>query len=327
MVTSRYPIARGPVGVQTVILGSELIDESERYAAELLALGDTPIRGRDIKDHRENGFQNRKPSRHDDVTILDRIVSVGAQSVALRQFLPLTPPRGAYLHFHGGGWVFGAANMYDDELADLSHDLGIAVFSVEYRLAPEHPFPAPLDDAETAARWFIGEGSREFSLHRAVIGGWSAGAHLVATTLQRLALTGDAEAFCAANLLYGIFDLSMSPSQRAARETPRLSREDLEWYYEMATPSLTLEERRSESISPLYGDFGAMPPARFAVGTLDPLFDDSTFMAERWAGAGSPATLEVYLAGAHGFARQPNGLGVLARQREADFLALHLGAD
>jgi acetyl esterase/lipase len=219
--------------------------------------------------------------------------------------------------------VFGSASIYDDELADLSHDLGIAVFSVDYRLAPEHPFPAAIDDAHIAALWLLREGRAELDLSRLAIGGWSAGAHLAAAALQRLALSGESNEFCAANFLYGIFDLSMTPSQRIAIHTPRLTRENLEWYYDKVTPSWSSEERRSEGISPLYGDVGNMPPARFAIGTLDPLFDDSTFMAQRWATAGSPALLEIYLAGAHGLARQPNGLGHLARKRESDFLAHH----
>jgi acetyl esterase/lipase len=246
--------------------------------------------------------------------------------VALRQFLPPGEIHGAYLHFHGGGWVFGAASIYDDELADIAHDLGIAVFSVEYRLAPEHPFPAALDDAETAALWLVREGRGELGLRRLAIGGWSAGAQLAAIALQRLAVS-EPSAFCAANFLYGIFDLSMTPSQRLANATPRVSRADLEWYYEMVMPSSSAEDRGSAAISPLYGDLAGMPPARFAIGTLDPLFDDSTFMAERWAAAGSRTTLEIYLAGAHGFARQPNGLGVLARRRESEFLTHHLEID
>jgi acetyl esterase/lipase len=221
--------------------------------------------------------------------------------------------------------VFGAANLYDDELADLSHELGIAIWSVDYRLAPEHPFPAALDDAEIAALWLIREGLGELGLGRVAIGGWSAGAHLAAITLQRLAVNGQARAFCAANFLYGIFDLSMTPSQRLGLHTPRVSRADLEWYYEMVTPSASPEDRRRAEISPLYGDFTGMPPARFAIGTLDPLFDDSAFTAQRWAAAGAASTLEIYVAGAHGFARQLNRLGVLARERESEFLARHLG--
>jgi acetyl esterase/lipase len=220
--------------------------------------------------------------------------------------------------------VFGAPSIQDAELAELSHALGIAVFSVAYRLAPENPFPAALDDAETAARWLIGDGRRDLGLGPVVIGGDSAGAHLAAAALQRLAGTGEAGAFCAANLLYGLFDLSLTPSQRRTDPTPRLTREDLEWYYAKVMPSASTEDRRSAAVSPLYGELQGMPPARFAVGTLDPLFDDSAFMAARWAAAGSSATLEVYLAGAHGFARQPNGLGVLAGQRQLAFLARQL---
>jgi acetyl esterase/lipase len=314
-----------PAHVETVVLGLELLEESERYAADLLAAGGEPIRERDIQSHRDNGFRARQPSRHHDVTVTDRTVSIDGRSVVLRQFLPSGTSLGGYLHFHGGGWVFGAASIYDDELADISHDLGIAVWSVDYRLAPEHPFPAAMDDAETAARWLIREGLAELGIGRAVIGGWSAGAHLAALTLQRLAATGEAGAFCAANFLYGIFDLTMTPSQQMANATPRVSRADLEWYYDMVMPPSSAEERGSAAVSPLYGDVAGMPPARFAIGTLDPLFDDSKFMAERWAASGSSTTLEIYLAGAHGFARQPNGLGVLARGRESEFLAHHLG--
>jgi acetyl esterase/lipase len=159
------------------------------------------------------------------------------------------------------------------------------------------------------------------------IGGWSAGAQLAAIALQRLAVSGSPSVFCAANFLYGIFDLSMTPSQRLGVATPRVSRADLEWYYEMVMPSCDAEDRRNATISPLYGVLTGMPPARFAIGTFDPLFDDSTFMAERWAAAGSATTLEIYVAGAHGFARQSNGLGVLARRRESEFLAGHLATN
>src|SRR5262249_1258231 len=156
--------------------GLDLLEESERYVADLRALGGDPIHGRDIQKHRETALRGRVPSRRADVAVTDRSVAVGTRSVVLRQFLPSRRPRGGYLHFHGGGWVFGAASIHDAELADLAHDLGIAVFSVEYRLAPEHPFPAALDDAETAARWVIDAGVRDLDLRAVAIGGASAGA-------------------------------------------------------------------------------------------------------------------------------------------------------
>jgi acetyl esterase/lipase len=309
--------------VHTVVIGLDVLEESERYADDLrLTRGDS-IHERDIELHRENGFRGRTFSRHDDVSVKDRSVSVDGHDVVVRQFLPNEGARGAYLHFHGGGWVFGSASIYDDELADLSHDLGIAVFSVDYRLAPEHPFPAAMDDAEIAARWLLREGLEELNVERAAIGGWSAGAHLAAIVVQRLRANEESISFCAANLLYGIYDLSMTPSQRHGLNTPRLSRADLEWYYELVLPLSKSEDRRAAENSPLYGDLAGMPPARFAVGTLDPLFDDSVFMAERWAAAGSPTRLEIYAAGAHGFARQQNGLGRLARQHESEYLSAH----
>lgn len=310
--------------VRRVDLGLELLDESRRFVADVRAAAGAPIRGRDILAHRETGLRTRTASAHSDVSVRDRLVSSEGRSVRLRQTSPAKPPEAGYLHFHGGGWVFGAAAIHDAELADLAHALGIAVFSVDYRLAPEDPFPAALDDAETAARWLTSEGADELGLRRLAIGGASAGAHLAAIALQRLAVDGATSKFCAATLDYGIYDLSMTPSQRAANDAPRMSRADLEWFYEQVMPGSETLDRRSATVSPLYGDLRGMPPARFAVGTLDALFDDSVLMAARWAEAGSPATLEVYLEGTHGLSRQANGLGTLARRREAEFLADHL---
>ncbi|MGD9960813.1 alpha/beta hydrolase [Nocardioides sp.] len=313
------------MAVHRSVLGLGLIEESERFVADLLAKPAVPIYRRDVQSYREATLQAGRATARADVAVTQRSVSTGGRTVGIRQFLPSEGPRAGYLYFHGGGWVFGSASMLDAELAELCHELGIAIFSVDYRLAPEHPFPAALEDAETAALWLIHEGRGELGLGRVAIGGASAGAHLAAVALQRLAAVGEQDAFCAANLDYGIFDLSMTPSQRRGADTPRLTRADLEWYYDKVMPGSDAEGRRAPAVSPLYGDLGGMPPARFTVGTLDPLLDDSTFMAERWSAAGSAATLEIYAAATHGFSRQQSGLGALATQREAAFLAPHLG--
>ena len=136
---------------------------------------------------------------------------VDANGVKLRVVRPPGPARGVYLHIHGGGWTLGAADMQDLYLRDLASATGLVAASVEYRLAPEHPFPAGADDCEIAARWLVDGGARKLDApaHLA-IGGESAGAHLAALVLVRLR-TG----FSAANLVYGAFDLGMTPSQRA----------------------------------------------------------------------------------------------------------------
>ena len=87
--------------------------------------------------------------------------------------------RGAYLHIHGGGWALSAANLQDPLLAELADATGLCAVSVDYRLAPEHPYPAALDDCEDAALWLLRDGLRELGLPEVVtIGGDSAGGHL-----------------------------------------------------------------------------------------------------------------------------------------------------
>ncbi len=95
-------------------------------------------------------------------------------------------PRGAHLHIHGGGWTIGAADMQDTHLWELAQATGLTVLSVDYRLAPEHPYPAGPDDCEAAALWLL-----EHHDGRLTIGGDSAGAHLAVVALLRSA-TGTA---------------------------------------------------------------------------------------------------------------------------------------
>src|SRR5882672_12431796 len=87
-------------------------------------------------------------------------------------------PRGIYFHIHGGGWSIGASDQLDPVLERLADNVGLACLSLEYRLAPEHPYPAGPDDCEAAALWVVHEGTRRFGTTRLSIGGESAGAHL-----------------------------------------------------------------------------------------------------------------------------------------------------
>jgi acetyl esterase/lipase len=91
-------------------------------------------------------------------------------------------PRGIYLHLHGGGWVLGGADMQDPMAERVADNTGQAVVAVEYRLAPEHPYPAGPDDCEEAAVWLVQNGKKEFGTDALTIGGESAGWHLTAAT-------------------------------------------------------------------------------------------------------------------------------------------------
>ncbi len=237
-------------------------------------------------------------------------------------------PRGVYLHIHGGGWMYGAADMQDPYLAAIATAAGVVVASVEYRLAPEHPFPAGPDDCEDAARWLVTEGAAaleapaEFGL-----GGESAGGHLAALTLIRLRDRGDlARAFTAVSFMFGAFDLSMTPSQLAwgARNLV-LSGPILAYFGSAFAPGRSLAAMRDPELSPLYADLRRLPPAHFSCGLVDPLLDDSTFMAARWATAGNRAELRLWPEAVHGFTAFPIQLAALADASQCAFLARTLG--
>jgi acetyl esterase len=233
-------------------------------------------------------------------------------------------PRGAYLHLHGGGWALGAEDQQDELLDAVARASGLAAVSVGYRLAPEHPYPAGPDDCEAAALWLARNAEREFGGPLLAIGGESAGAHLSVVTLLRLRDRHGLAPFRAANLVFGCYDLGLTPSARRWGErnlvlsTP-IIRRFADWF---APPA----RRADPDVSPLHADLRGLPPALFSVGTLDPLLDDSLFMAARWRAAGSVAELAVYPGGIHAFVALPIPLAAEANARMLAFLRDTLAA-
>jgi acetyl esterase/lipase len=236
----------------------------------------------------------------------------------LRIIAPATP-RGVYLHLHGGGWVLGGADMQDPMLERLADATNLAVVSVEYRLAPEHPYPAGPDDCEAAAAWLARNARAEFGTDALTVGGESAGGHLAAVTVIRLRDRHGYTGFRGANLVYGAFDLSLTPSQRQFGETRLVLRtSDITQFGNAFLPSIT--ERRDPDISPLFADLKGLCPALFTVGTQDALLDDTLFMHARWIAAGNAAELAIHPGGAHGFTLFPNKLAEQAEARMVAFL-------
>lgn len=243
-------------------------------------------------------------------------------SLRARVISPEGEVRGVYLHIHGGGWSIGAADQQDVLLQLLAREAQLVVASLEYRLAPEHPFPAAPDDCEDAAVWLLDRGAEELGAPCALaIGGESAGAHLSALTLLRLRdLHGTSDPFGAVNFVYGAFDLGGTPSRRRAADSLVLTDSNMRWFTENFLPGLDDEQRRDAAISPLYADLSGLPPAHFTIGTADPLLDDSLFMAARWEAAGNDADLRVYADGIHGFNAFPTGLALAANTAQIEFL-------
>jgi acetyl esterase/lipase len=256
----------------------------------------------------------------------DRAIPGPAGSIPVRVMTPPTVDA-VMLFLHGGGWCIGSARGDEVGLWSLAQAANVAMFSIDYRLAPEDPYPAGPDDCEAAAVWLLEHATAEWGTDRLVIGGGSAGGHLSALTLLRLRDRHDAlERVAAANLVAGAFDLGLTPSQRAGRDALVIPLDTVEACYHHFLPGLDREARRDPAISPLYADLAGMPPALFTVGTLDPLLDDSLFLAARWRAAGSDAEVAVYPESVHGFGAMPTEMARAARARMAAFIRARLGS-
>jgi acetyl esterase len=223
-------------------------------------------------------------------------------------------PRGAYLHIHGGGWTLGSADGQDTLLEEIARDTGLTVASVEYRLAPEHPFPAGPDDCEDVARWLVDRFDG-----RLAIGGESAGAHMAVLTLLRLREAGD-RPFDAANLAFGPYDLSGTPSRRLWDRDLLLSDPVMNWFVDGFMPGSSESDRRDPAVSPLYADLRGLPPALFSCGTFDPLLDDSLFMSARWRQAGNESVLSLWREGVHAYTAFPIEIARRSRTEQIAFL-------
>ena len=190
-------------------------------------------------------------------------------------------------HLHGGGYVIGSVNSHRELISRLSRAAGARALAVDYRLAPEHPFPAAVEDSTAAYHWLLSSG---VDPSRLVIAGDSAGGGLTVATLLALRDAGDplpAAAVCLSPWvdLEGIGE-SMTKN---ADVDPLVERRGL---LQMAQAYLDGADPRTPLAAPLYGDFTGLPPLLIQVGTAETLFDDATRLAERARSAGVDVTLE-----------------------------------
>jgi acetyl esterase/lipase len=241
----------------------------------------------------------------------------GAADGVTARVVRVDDPGAVYVHFHMGGWVVGSAGASDCRNVEIADRCSVIVVSVDYRLAPEHPVPAQLEDAEAAARWLLAHGVAEFVTSRLILGGESAGATLAVLVALKLRDAGvDIGGIVGLNLLYGVYDFSATPSQR--RSASFAISEHVRHH---AFPNLSAEQLRAPAYSPLYADLRGLPPARFTVGTDDSLIDDTLFMVARWDAAGNYTILDVYPSCRHGFDAWPLPIADEARSRIDAFIA------
>ncbi|WP_436790172.1 alpha/beta hydrolase [Yinghuangia sp. YIM S10712] len=246
--------------------------------------------------------RNRPPSN-------GMIARVNAD-VTVRVFRPESAeyPTPAMLWIHGGGYVLGSAMQDDADCRSLAQRLGIVVASVEYRLAPEHPFPTPLEDCYAALLWLAVQ--PDVNPERIAIGGASAGGGLAAA-LTLLARERDAVSPVMQLLSYPMLDDRTTARTDIDQRTLRMWNQNsnrIGW-------RAYLGEMSGPNVSPLaaparYKDLAGLPPTWIGVGTNDLFHDENVTYAQRLREAGVPTTLHVVPGAYHAFDRLEAGAAV-----------------
>ena len=271
--------------------------EAEALLRQFEALGDPPL-----ESSTPEAVRALRASRIRPPTVeLAQIRDVDAGGVPARLYRPSAHATlGLLVYFHGGGWVLGNIETHDHVARALAAESGCAVLSVDYRLAPEHPFPAGVDDAFAVSAW-THEQARSLGCDpdRLAIGGDSAGANLAAVVAQSGRFP-----FRFQLLVYPVTDArGGTASYEELADGFWLTRAGMHWFLEHylsggeGTPS-------DPRVSPLLAEdeaFAASPPTLVVTAELDPLRDEGEAYAERLRAAGVAAETTRYDGMIHGF--------------------------
>ncbi len=239
----------------------------------------------------------------DEVPCEDRKI---AGSIPVRVYRPGDAPAPVFVYFHGGGWVLGSLNTHHGVCATLARLSGCVVCSVDYRMAPEHRFPAAVDDAWASVTW-VAENAEEIGgvPGALAVGGDSAGGNLAAVCALR---ARDAGLSLALQLLvYPVTDADLDTSTyREFAEGYFLTRYSMEWFWDHYLPE---GDRFHPDASPLRADdVSGTAPALLITAGFDPLRDEGEAYARRLEEAGVPVTLSRYDGMIHGFFRMPGAM-------------------
>ncbi|WP_333648543.1 alpha/beta hydrolase [Candidatus Binatus sp.] len=233
----------------------------------------------------------------------DRHIPGADGQIAARVYTPEgSPPMGVLVYFHGGGWMLGDLESHDYLCRALANGAGCVVVSIDYRLAPEHVFPAGAEDCYAATKW-VAENAAALGADpaRLAVGGDSAGGNLAAV-VSMMARDRGGPAISFQLLFYPVTDCALdTPSQKEfAADGYALSRADMEWFWKnYLDPSA---EKNNPYACPLRAkNLKGLPTALILTASHDPLRDEGERFAERLIGAGVKVTCTRYEGVTHAF--------------------------
>ncbi len=233
------------------------------------------------------------------VKAVDHVVPVRIYRPAGKDLLP------GVLYFHGGGWTLGSIETHDDMCAEIAVGANVAVIAVDYRLAPEHPHPAQLEDSLAALDWVRSEGaSQGIDASRLIAAGDSAGGQMSAGLAMWLRDQKEPQ-LGAQVLIYPVLGADIdTPSYIRNAEAPCLTRQEMKFYLDsFLGPKAAGNWSDKYAVPLIETNYSDLPPAFITAAAHDPLCDDAIRFAERLRGAGVRAELRLEPALAHSYMR------------------------